>query len=53
MNKNITRNLFITFFSIIALFFCYIIYIPIGIRHDVKEHIILAQKKYPGKLSLQ
>ena len=31
MTKNITRNLFILFFSIIALFFCYIIYIPIVI----------------------
>ena len=42
------RILFIVFFSIVAMFFCYIIYIPIGIRHDVKEHISIAQKRYPG-----
>ncbi len=49
MTKTITRNLFILFFSIIALFFCYIIYITFDIRHDVKEHIDIAQKKYAGE----
>ena len=43
-----SRHLFIIFFSLVALFICYMIYIPIGIRHDVKEHIIIAQKRYPG-----
>jgi hypothetical protein len=43
------RHLFIIFLSLVALFICYMIYIPIGIRHDVKEHINIAKRKYPGE----
>lgn len=44
-----SRHLFIIFFSLVALFICYMIYIPIGIRHDVKEHINIAKRKYQGE----
>lgn len=41
--------LFTAFWGLVTILFCYIIYLTFDIRHDVKEHIDIAQKKYAGE----